>query len=38
MELVAEMSGRRISRVIVEDIAPPPSQIEDEADSREAIQ
>jgi putative hemolysin len=35
---VAEMAGRRISRVIVEDIAPPPNQIEDEADSREAIQ
>jgi putative hemolysin len=35
---VAEMAGRRISRVIVEDIAPPPSQIEDETDSREAIQ
>ncbi len=35
---VAEMSGRRISRVIVEDIAPPPNQIQDEADSREAIQ
>jgi putative hemolysin len=35
---VAEMAGRRISRVIVEDIAPPPNQIEDETDSREAIQ
>jgi CBS domain containing-hemolysin-like protein len=35
---VAEMAGRRISRVIVEDIAPPPNQIQDEADSREAIQ
>ncbi len=35
---VAEMAGRRISRVIVEDIAPPPNQIEDEIDSREAIQ
>src|SRR3984957_2225799 len=35
---VAEMAGRRISRVIVEDVAPPPNQIEDEADSREAIQ
>src|ERR1700754_1778431 len=35
---VAEMAGRRISRVIVEDIAPPPNQIHDEADSREAIQ
>ena len=35
---VAEMAGRRISRVIVEDIAPAPNQIEDEADSREAIQ
>ncbi|WP_433969931.1 transporter associated domain-containing protein [Tunturiibacter gelidiferens] len=35
---VAEMSGRRISRVIVEDVAPPPNQIQDEADSREAIQ
>ncbi|WP_158942910.1 hemolysin family protein [Granulicella sp. S190] len=35
---VAEMTGRRISRVIVEDIAPPPGQLEDEADSREAIQ
>ena len=35
---VAEMAGRRISRVIVEDIAPPPNQIQDETDSREAIQ
>jgi putative hemolysin len=35
---VAEMAGRRISRVIVEDVAPPPNQIQDEADSREAIQ
>ncbi|NYF90443.1 hemolysin family protein [Tunturiibacter empetritectus] len=35
---VAEMAGRRISRVIVEDVAPPPNQVEDEADSREAIQ
>jgi len=35
---VAEMSGRRISRVIVEDVTPAPNQIEDEADSREAIQ
>ncbi|WP_433982884.1 hemolysin family protein [Tunturiibacter empetritectus] len=35
---VAEMAGRRISRVIVEDVAPPLNRIEDEADSREAIQ
>jgi putative hemolysin len=35
---VAEMAGHRISRVIVEDTAPPLNQLEDEADSREATQ
>jgi len=35
---VAEMTGHRISRVIVQDIAPPSAEITDEADSAEAIQ
>ncbi len=35
---VAEMSGHRISRVIVEDIAAPQTEPADEVDSREAIQ
>jgi putative hemolysin len=35
---VAEMAGRRISRVLVEDIAALPARPTDEADSRETIQ
>jgi putative hemolysin len=35
---VAEMSGHRISRVIVEDVAAPQTEPADEVDSREAIQ